>query len=236
MRKNGSDTMFDYGGPMKYFLFISVFFLFVSCKAKVNKNEEVTEYKRFEPLMVSAPDFSRIKAICDALSAKESVLSVLVGNDYSFNYSYKGCSEEELSQSSEVPVYLERSGQDFVFKKHSGALFGFSNVETLSKGSMVDICSNLADLKSPLQTSINGAIWFTTFTGPKNCVSDVNHICIQIQKGSHARDMSYKIHTTEWIKFKIRDERIGFFTERLLVSEADCGPGKKIQRKTILIK
>lgn len=219
---------------MKSILILALMILFIGC----NKEEEVktpdTEVRNFDPLMVDAQDQARLKTICDALDSKEERLPSLETSKYIFAYSEKGCNDSNLGPESDVKVSIQREGTNYVFRKNYDENFSFPNVETSDVGVMSVICANIHDLRSPLQTSSKGAIWFTTITSQKQCASDYNSMCVNIQKGEVQSGQRYTIHTQEWIKFKVQDERRGFFVERRMISQADCADGKKIEKYTRL--
>jgi hypothetical protein len=183
--------------------------------------------RRYEPIVITVEDNQRIEAICRAISAKEDFLDILVTTvaEYDFTYTQKGCSETEPSSSKDVVTTIERSDSSYIFKSKNGEGFGFPDVETTSRGVMKEICQYQGALTSPIQTSRSGALWFTTFTDSKYCQSDANGICVHLQRGSIMDDLNYSIHTNEWIKFKITNEKRGFFIERRFVSSANCPKG-----------
>lgn len=216
----------------------AIFFAFLLSVGCVKENSEIPssgmEVRRFDPLSVAPEDLSRLKAICDALASKEERLPSLESSAYTFAYSEKGCNESSPVPEKEMKVSIQKEGTNYVFRKGLNENFAFSNVETATTGVMAEICSNIHDLRSPLQTSSKGAVWFTTFARKTDCISDYNSICIHLAKGEYVGDVDYKIHSNEWIKFKVREERTGFFTERKLVSNADCGEGKSIEKRAWL--
>lgn len=220
---------------MKSIFLICLIFLF-SCVSEPEKNQgTVGVVRRFEPLMVTAEDGERILAICRALSSKEDLLNVLVsaGTEYTFSYSEKNCEQAEASGSKTVTAVISKADSGYVFKTKQGEAFGFSDVETFSRGVMSELCQTTGSLMSPVQTSSTGALWYTTFTSSEHCQSDQNGICIHLQRGSVLDGVNYKIHTNEWIKFKIANDKRGFFTERKLITSASCSKGT-IERKAVL--
>jgi hypothetical protein len=220
---------------MKPIFLFSLIFL-ISCISEPDKRTDtIGEERRFEPLMVTVEDSERILAICRALSSKEDLLNVLVttGAEYSFNYTEKNCDQAEASASKNVIAVISRSESGYVFKTKKGEAFGFSDVETFSKGVMSELCQMSGSFMSPVQTSRTGALWFTTFTSSEYCQSDSNGICIHLQRGTFVGNNNYKIHSNEWIKFKITNDKRGFFTERKLISTASCSKGI-IERKAVL--
>ena len=196
----------------------------------------VREVRRFEPLSVTFEDNERIQAICRALSAKEDLLSVITssGLEYHFSYSQKGCSDNSLGTPKSVVTTIQRSDFGHIFKPKNNEEFGFPDVETFSKGVMAEICQSSGSLVNPIQTSRTGALWFTTFTSSASCQPDPNVICIHLQRGSVVDNLNYKIHTNEWIKFKISKDKEGFFIERKLISSASCPDQGTIEKRATL--
>lgn len=223
------------GVLMKKFILLPLM-AFVSCISEPQKPQDtVGSVRKFEPLVVTVEDSERIQAICRALGSKEDLLSVLVstGTEYKFSYSQKGCADRELPVAKIVTTTLKRSDSNFVFDSKNGESFGFPDVETTKRGVMAEICQNAGRLISPMQTSRSGAVWFTSFTASEHCQSDASGLCIHLQRGSVIDNVNYKIHTNEWIKFKITNEKRGFFVERKLISSANCSKGS-IEKSAVL--
>lgn len=210
--------------------------LVASCHVKGPSDEaqRETATRRFEPAVVAQEDLDRIKAICDALASKEERLPGLISSAYTLSYSEKGCNDKELGAAKAVGVTIQKPDSIYVFRKANNENFIFPNVETFSSGSMAKICANLSTLVSPFQTSSKGAMWFTTFTRAKDCSSDFESVCIQIDRGELAKNLEYTIHTSEIIRFKISGAQTGFYLDRKLVSLADCDQGKRIERRASL--
>lgn len=217
-------------------LVIFSLFLLSSCIGEDQKIvNTVGAVRRFEPLVVTVEDSERIEAVCRALSSKEDLLSVLVstGTEYKFSYSQKNCSDRQLSIPKEVVTTIQKTDLGYVFKPSNNEAFGFTDVETVSKGVLSQICQNMGNLMSPMQISRTGAIWFTSFTSSEHCQSDDKGICIHLQKGSVIDDINYEIHTNEWIKIKVANDKRGFFTERKIISSGDCSNGTIEKRATL---
>lgn len=220
-------------------LFILLLLVAVGCN-KSNKNTKsnsLGKFTEFAPLEISPEDNNMISTICGALSNKEDTLSVLVnsGLEYSFNYAEKNCSDSAAGATKKIVTTIETQNSSYRFRSKDGSQFGFSEVETTTQGVMKDLCANLGRLSSPMQSSSTGAIWFTTQSRSANCTTDSNGICIFIQRGSIADSQRYVIHSNEWIKFKVNNERRGFFTERKLVTSIGCSGGKTFERLATLI-
>jgi len=223
---------------MKSYFFYLLFFLSLGCLPPEETQEQQTSLEdiqlRFEPLSVAEEDLNQIKLICSALEDKEIILPDLVGQRYNFTYFQKSCESSEYAPEQMISALITKPSQQYVFKNEDGGIFPFPDLETTVDGVMKPICAQLSDLKSPLQISSRMAMWFTTFTSEKHCKSDKDAVCIQIQKGEYLSDLNYKIHTSEWIKFKVRSNLLGFFIERKLNSRLGCTPGRIFEKKVLL--
>jgi hypothetical protein len=224
---------------MSKLLLLSLLALMASCNGGGDTvSDSVGEVQRYEPMAISENDNARIRTICQALSYKQDLINEISnsGREYTFGYAEKGCSDRDLPGLSNVVTTVELANGTYNFKPKNNARFGFTNVETYSNGIMNMICQNqvMGTLMSPLQSSSTGAMWFTTNTSSDHCTSDANNICIHIQRGSAADNVTYKIHTNEWIKFRTTNDRRGFFVERKLISSADCSNGGNVERRAVI--
>lgn len=209
----------------------------VSCAGDERPLEEVGETKTFEPL-VNYEDNERVRVICNALSAKEGKLNVLVASakEYNFSFIQKGCDEEKLPAAKDVPTRIMKNSSGYYFNPKNGEAFGFSDVETTDDGVMKLICNFAGTLESPIRSAPTSktAIWWTTFTDSSHCQPGFGNLCINIQTGSSKDGYNYGIHTSEWIKFKVMDDEEGFFIERKLISKSGCAKGKTLEMRAKL--
>lgn len=208
---------------MTKFLFLPLIFL-LSCVNEPAKTPDSTgDTVRFQPI-TNLEDNERIKAVCKALSNKENVLSTLSnsGAEYTYGFSQKNCSEAALPEAKNVVVKIGRSDNGYIFKPKNGEAFGFTDIETANAGVMADICRFGGTLESPIVSGATGAVWWTTFTASEQCQPGLGTLCVHLQRGNSIDGANYKIHTNEWIKFKLFDNNEGFFIERKLVSTAGC--------------
>ncbi len=215
-------------------LFLSLLVL-AGCGGQViqeNEAEGIETLRTYEPLVPS--DISTVKKICDALSHKGERLSSQINMPLTFSYAQKDCAEVELPAAKDVRVTIQKPGAFYVFRKADGELFPFPDVETLDEGAMKTICADLDRITTPFQTSPTSARWFTTATSSANCRAQGEEVCILIESGSVVTGTSYKIHTREWIKFRLTDPKRGFFTERVLRSSGSCEKGSYIQKRAVL--
>ncbi|MGE3608199.1 MAG: hypothetical protein AB7I27_01330 [Bacteriovoracaceae bacterium] len=207
---------------MKWIFLLSLMFL-LSCESPTNTEDTVTA----DPKPVSADEIERINLICNALMYKNESIGVLIDSNYTFSYSKKSCADDDFGRATDVPVTIRRDGYQYSFFKNDGAPFVFANIEMINSGVMKEICAGIGsgNLESPID--IDGVMtWFTTYTKRGDCESDAEHMCIHLKRGTPNSDDSYDRHTEEWIQFKIRGERVGFFTSRKIVSQGDCGKNK----------
>ncbi len=209
---------------MKHLLILPFVLMLAACVDAPKTETPSEQERRFEPIETSEEDGRRIDAICRALTLKEELLPVLASGNtiYTFSYSRKECGDRGASLSKAVPTRISESGGYFVFAPTEASEFGFRDVETASKGALEQICQNTGRLQSPIQTSRQSALWFTSFEAGGECEADANHYCIYLQRGVLTDSETYRIHTREWIKFRITDEKRGFFTERKIVTSTGC--------------
>lgn len=213
---------------MKFLLVFSLIAL-ASCgkypeeKKDNSLGETITPVIR--PVQPGSDDYNKLKIVCNSLDFIQGRLHILVSNHYSFLYATKSCGEEKLSSPQQVAVSITYSGGEYVFSRNSGGSFPFPYVAANANGAMEEICHNLGlNLKNPLEIG-SQVIAFTT-EPTSECQQDQNHICVSIKQAGSDR----MVHTSEWMKLKVYNERRGFFVERGLYSSADCGDGEWIER------
>jgi hypothetical protein len=218
---------------MSKFLLLPLLIL-VACSSEAPvKPDSTGTIINFEPI-TNTEDNERVKAVCQALSNKQNVLSVLSssGQQYVFNYAQKRCNDSTLPAAKDVATRIVRSDSNYIFKPVNNENFGFSDVETDTLGVMAAICKE--SVASPIRQGSTGAIWWTTFVDAKQCQPGIGTLCVYLQRGSSADGWKFKIHTNEWIKFRVDGEKEGFFLERKLVSSAGCDKGKTLEMRAVL--
>lgn len=219
---------------MKLFLLLALS-IFASCESEDPKKLDNTGGTiEFLEADLPSDDAARLRSICSALSMKEDQLDILLSSEYTFNYAQKGCTEAKLGAAKNIKVTIERPYGNYVFMAENGDNFAFPDVETQSNGVLAKICQTSGRLKSPFITSSTGATWFTTSTNVKHCAPSNTQFCVHLQRGSLVQGRTYKIHTNEWIKFKLDNPRRGFFVERKLITTANCTSGNNIERQAVL--
>lgn len=222
---------------MSKILFVLSLLALAACTPAEQPSDSNGDMKFFEPV-TNYEDNERVKVICGALSAKEGQLGVLVSSarQYTYSFAQKNCDASSLPAAKDVPMKISRDGDNFYFVPKNGEAFGFSNVETTEDGVMKSICNFGGTLESPIRNSPSSktAVWWTTFTDASHCQPGFGTMCIHLQTGSSSDGMNYKIHTNEWIKFKVYDENEGFFIERKLISTAGCAKKKNLEMRARL--
>jgi hypothetical protein len=219
---------------MKGLILLSLIGL-VACNTSDTKNDSNAQTRQYEELTVSETDLTNLSKICQAIAYKSSTMSASVGQEFKYGYTQKACAESTMGAEVLVKTNLRAQGSQYYFDPGTVTTFPFTEVETLSTGTMPEFCQNVLSLTNPFHIDQSGlnAIWFTT-NNTNYCTSDANHICLYIDKGTSSGGMGYQIHSTEIMKFVINGDRRGYFTERTLLSYAGCSKGRS--QKTAVLK
>jgi hypothetical protein len=226
---------------MLKFVILPLLIILASCEGegdKASSDRNVGTNKKYEPIEVEGSNLERLKVICHSLAEKESLLNILISTDteYEYQYAQKGCNDKEMPTPKRVITTLTGNYPNYYFRVRQGDYFGFPEVETVSSGLLSKICQDLRDfgaVKSPMQVA-SYVVAFTTHTSPKDCKSDKNGYCVKVEKGSFLQNNEYKVHTEEWMKVNIKNPRLGFFTERKLISTANCPQDKTFEKRAVL--
>lgn len=217
-------------------LLLVCFITLISCKMEDQRMGDSTGglIELVEGESMQPADAARLTAVCQALSFKSDQLSVMTSQSFVFSYSYKSCDSSKGGVPSMINVTLERPYGNYIFEATHGESFPFPDVETDKVGVLARACANIGNLTTAYRISETGAMWVTTVSDSKRCNPDAGNYCVHLQRGSLEGGSSYRIHTNEWIKFKLTNPRRGFFTERTLVSTASCSNGKSMEKKVVL--
>lgn len=212
--------------------------ILVSCVESKKAAKGPARIVDYNPIMVEGKNLSNLKAICNSLSLKESQLNVLVqsGREFQFNYAQKNCGDEKLPEAKKVVTTIIDNYTQFDFKSRNGEAFGFTEVDTKSKGVMAKICQSLDNgyVQNPIQTSPSTAYIFSTLKSEgSKCDSNSDVVCLYVRKGS-LNNSQITIHTDEWIRFKVKDQNAGFFIERELASNIGCSGDQLFAMKATL--
>jgi hypothetical protein len=218
---------------MNYLVLGLILLGFISCNdLKDEVHPGVETVRKFEPLAISADDYSRLTSICNALQRKYDMLHILYGSTYNFDYSEKSCTSQSLGPSQKLQATVDLDRSDYVFRSISRP-FPFPVIETPVSGIMRELCEQ-GQLTNPRKISSGSVIWYSTQPDSVRCRADADHQCLMIERGSLKNGTDFSIHTREWLRFRIREGRRGFVTQRWLQSRADCPQGLFIERELIL--
>jgi hypothetical protein len=181
---------------------------------------------------VGSNEHTKIKEICDALQVKSVTINSLVNSDYVFSNTSKQCSDSSFSPIADANVKMVNQSGSLKFSEGNN-LFYFSDVETINTGVLGFICQRLDNLASPIALDATNLLYFTASNFISNDCQDDDGLtqrCLKIERAvkvavSKTEDKG-RVHTREWIKVRLDQPRIGFFSYRKLISEAGCIEGE----------
>jgi hypothetical protein len=222
---------------MRVWLLLSL--TLIGCgKYEVGPAGGLGELKNISPITYdsNSKEFQNIRSICHALESKSTTIAASVNKNFTFANEVKSCDLANYSAIPDSAVTLVSQQDGLKFMENS-SYFYFSDVETIQQGNMAAICAQLSNIISPVEQGPNLVYFSTTGIFENDCPQMSNQICIKLEKavkldtkdGARAR-----VHTIEWIRFKINDPQRGFFTHKKLISEADCEAGKVFGRISTL--
>ena len=225
---------------MKLTLLMTIF-LISSC-GKINLPEDSKLGQLVDPstqpIVVGSSEHSKIKEICDALQTKTLTISALVNTDYMFSNTTKQCLDTNFSPMADANVKMVNQSGSLKFSEGNN-LFYFSDVETIDTGVLGFICQRLDNLASPIALDATNLLYFTASDFiSTDCQNEPTQRCLKIERAvkvavSKTEDKG-RVHTREWIKVRLDQPRIGFFSYRKLISEAGCVDGQYFGRTTTL--
>lgn len=202
-----------------------------SCgKVETDGNVQLGKPKLTAQEKLDATDISRIQSICNALKEKEVGINALLGTDYVFNGFTKGCTDSAFAAMGDATVKLvDQSGYKFV---DGVTPYYFADFETSSSGILGQICNSLTAGFSPIL--INSEYIFFDVDDSTDCTSGGNQQCIRIEKGIKSSETEAKIYTREWIKVKLDQPNLGFWTFKKRISQSSCVDGYYFGRSATL--
>ena len=227
---------------MKLTLLMTIFLL-SSC-GKINLPEDSKlgqlEDSSSQAMVVGSNEHSKIKEICDALQIKSVTISSLVNSDYVFSNTTKQCTDTSFSPIADANVKMVNQSGSLKFSEGNN-LFYFSDVETIDTGVLGFICKRLDNLASPIALDATNLLYFTAskIIGT-DCQDDdgLTQRCLKIERAVKVAvsktENKGRVHTREWIKVRLDQPRIGFFSYRKLISEAGCIEGQYFGRTATL--
>ena len=172
---------------------------------------------------VSDREKARVSEICSALAQKEAILDSAISTAFTFDATQTDCSRNTIS-GGPVSVTIQRSNNDYVFKKQDGQDFIFPVVETTSSGVFKALCSNLNTLSNPVIQNSEATYFDFDGISVTDCTPASGDICIKIEKAL-VSGFNATVHTNEWLRIRTDSSkgRTGFFTQRKKVSKSFCG-------------
>lgn len=225
---------------MKLTLLMTIFLLSSCGKINLPKDSKLATLNSLTsmPMVVGSSEHSKIKEICDALQTKTLTISSLVNSDYVFSNTSKQCSDTDFSPMADANVKMVNQSGSLKFSEGNN-LFYFSDVETIDTGVLGFICQRLDNLASPIALDATNFLYFTASDFiSTDCQNEPTQRCLKIERAvkvavSKTEDKG-RVHTREWIKVRLDQPRIGFFSYRKLISEASCVDGQYFGRTATL--
>jgi len=223
---------------MKAILFFTVLIISSCGKLELPADSQLNSLNSVEIIKLGSDENLKIKEVCDAVQAKSLTLSSLVNTDYVFSGTVKNCGDSSFTNLPDSTVKLVNQTAGFKFNEGAN-LFYFSEVETSEVGVLSLICDTLADLKSPIVLDDTNYLYFTaTDFSSSDCLNQPDERCVKIERAiktvTDEKVTKGRVHTREWIKIRLEQPRIGFFTYRKLISEAGCLEGENFGRTATL--
>ena len=225
---------------MKLTLLMTVFLISSCGKINLPEDSKLSTLNSLTslPMLVGSSEHSKIKEICDALQIKSVTISSLVNSDYVFSNTTKQCTDTSFSPIADSNVKMVNQSGSLKFSEGNN-LFYFSDVETIDTGVLGFICQRLDNLASPIVLDETNLLYFTAsdFIGT-DCQNEPNQRCLKIERALKVAvsktENKGRVHTREWIKVRLDQPRIGFFSYRKLISEAGCVEDKYFGRTATL--
>lgn len=216
---------------MKLFWMLSLIVLGACGKVEVDSNVQLGTPKLTAPEKLGTSDVEKIQKICSALSTKELGLSTIANStDYVFAGSTKACTDSGFAQLADTTVKLV---DQFGYKFLEGSVpYYFSDVETVDTGILSQICNSLSLGVSPVL--IGADYVFFDVDDTSDCVSGGNQQCIVVEKATKSSDTEAKVYTREWIKVKLDQPNLGFWTYKKRISQSSCVDGYYFGRTATL--
>lgn len=222
---------------MKGLLLLSLVALVGCNSSDSNGNLGSGFVKQFEIQDATYTDKDNIAKLCYAVAFKSSTLSSQVGQAFNYSYAQKGCTGS-LGTATDVNTILRSQNGQYFYDAPVAANFPFTQIDTLSTDFLQRLCANVMTLQNPIHMDDSGlnAIWYTT-RDTEFCKtnSTVDEVCLVMDMGTSQGGISYPIHTSQIIKFKISNgDRRGHAIEKTTLSYSGCSKG--YTQKTATLK
>ncbi|HXH29590.1 MAG TPA: hypothetical protein VNJ01_02145 [Bacteriovoracaceae bacterium] len=218
--------------------FLILVSVLASCGEIKKSGNSVGEIRTFSPVTVDQNSAGRIATICQALAQKSQVLAQALNTAHTFEVNQTDCAGAPIdSGPTEVRIQKNANGE-YVFRRTSDGLdFVYPDVETATSGIMSRLCANQEQLVNPFKIENDQVVWFrATGTSSEDCRPTSDELCILLETATPEYPGSYKIHTKEWVTFRVNTlkEKLGFFSQRKTVSSSICGLNQSRQIKATL--
>jgi hypothetical protein len=215
---------------MKLFWMMSLILLGACGKVEVDSNVQLGTPKLTAPEKIGTSDVEKIQKICNALKEKERLISDNLSLEYVMSGSTKACTDSGFAPLADVSVKLvDQSGYKFF---EGSVPYYFSDVETENSGILGQICQSLSLGVSPIM--IGADYVFFDVDDSSDCVSGGNQQCIRVEKAAKSSDTEAKIFSREWIKVKLDQPNLGFWTYKKRISQSSCVDGYYFGRTATL--
>lgn len=202
--------------------------------SNASKVGELKSYSTTTPLTV---DVNNVRSICTAFNTKSSTITT--GVTLNFGVVDKGCAETPVNTSS-ANVEIQSTGSGFRFvNTATSSAFIFPEVETSTSGLLAEFCQSLnstSTFKNPIINGANSTYISTSGVNPADCPTVSGEVCVLVEKGVLEGTM-YRIHTKEVMRVRTATNagRIGYFTYRKKVAQAQCSVNESIRLEATLL-
>lgn len=204
-----------------------LFFVVVSCgKTDVLDDQRLNTTNSLEAMKLSGSELENLRDICGALLSKTTTLNALVNTSWVFSGTEKTCKDTAFKDLPDATVSLLNQNGTYSFGTPA-SLFYFSDVETSDSGILSRICSKLSSsLTSPLDPAATDLIYFSTKDfSSSDCPAVTDERCIKIERATNvitSKGPLGKVHSREWIRVRVNEPKLGFYTYRKRISVAGC--------------
>jgi len=211
---------------MKFVLPVFIL-LVISCgKTEVDDDQRLNTTNSLEAVKLSSSELKNLREICGAIATKTTTIGALVNTSWVFSGTEKSCTDTVFKETPDSTVSLLSLNGSYSFGTPA-SLFYFSDVETSNEGVLGRICSRIStELTSPLDPAAVDLLYFTTEKlSASDCPNATEERCIKIERATTVnteKGTKGKVHSREWIRIRVNEPRLGFFTYKKRISIAGC--------------
>lgn len=188
---------------------------FIEAETLVGKQVPIETMTTFSGL-----DRSDIRAVCNALDAKEKLLSpATAAGSHQFSVLEKECNLTERTFFANVTIDSENE----VFKNTGTEIFPFANIETTRRGVLKGICAD-SDFDGMHLSEGRVTVVRSGGHGLSSCPVVSGEVCLKILQGP-SDGANINVQSEELIRFRVNtnQKNVGFFTYRkLFVKGLSC--------------